>query len=168
MATQQANVNELPLEETVIKIYRCAKVVRGGRRFSFGALVAVGDRAGHVGMGYGKANEVPVAVEKAMKTARRAVTGVTLLGTTIPHEAHGRFGASHVKLVPASPGTGVIACSPVRAVLELAGIRDVLSKAMGSTNPKNLVKATFHALAQLRSRESVESLRGVSLAAAAK
>lgn len=164
MAMRHANVNELPLEETVVKIYRCAKVVRGGRRFSFGALVAVGDRNTHVGMGYGKANEVPAAVEKAIKVARRAVVGVTLSGTTIPHEVHGRYGASHIKLVPASPGTGVIACSPVRAVLELAGIRDVLSKASGSTNPKNLVKATFDALAQLRSRESVESLRGVSLA----
>jgi small subunit ribosomal protein S5 len=168
MAMQQADASELPVEETVVKIYRCAKVVRGVRRFSFGALVAVGDRAGHVGMGYGKANEVPSAVEKAMKAARRALTSVVLVGTTIPHEVHGHFGASHVKLVPASPGTGVIACSPVRAVLELAGIRDVLSKAMGSTNPKNLVKATFNALAQLRSRETVEALRGVSLAAAEK
>lgn len=164
MAYSQVNVNELPLEETVVKIYRCAKVVRGGRRFSFGALVVVGDRNSHVGMGYGKANEVPAAVEKAMKGSRRSVKGFVLSGTTIPHEVHGRFGASHVKLVPASPGTGVIACSPVRAVLELAGIRDVLSKASGSTNPKNLVKATFDALAQLRNREAVESLRGVSLA----
>jgi small subunit ribosomal protein S5 len=168
MAIQHVNVNELPLEETVVKIYRCSKVVRGGRRFSFGALVAIGDRSGHVGMGYGKANEVPAAVEKSMKAARREVVGVTLVGTTIPHEVHGRFGASQIKLVPASPGTGVIACSPVRAVLELAGIRDVLSKATGSTNPKNLVKATFDALAQLRSRESVEALRGVPLEAAAK
>ncbi len=168
MAMKYVNVSELPLEETVVKIYRCSKVVRGGRRFSFGALVAVGDRGGHVGMGYGKANEVPAAVEKAMKAARRAVVVATLTGTTIPHEVHGRFGASHIKLVPASAGTGVIACSPVRAVLELAGIRDVLSKATGSTNPKNLVKATFDALAQIRSRESVESRRGVSLAAAVK
>ncbi len=167
MAMERINVNELPLEETVVKIYRCAKVVRGGRRFSFGALVAVGDRNGHVGMGYGKANEVPAAVEKSMKVARRSVVGATLNGTTIPHEVHGRYGASYVKLVPASPGTGVIACSPVRAVLELAGVRDVLSKASGSTNPKNLVKATFDAFAQLRSRESIESLRGISLAGVA-
>lgn len=168
MVSHQINVNELPLEETVVKIYRCAKVVRGGRRFSFGALIAVGDRNAHVGMGYAKANEVPVAVEKSMKVARRNVVSVTLNGTTIPHEVHGRYGASHIKLVPASPGTGVIACSPVRAVLELAGIRDVLSKASGSTNPKNLVKATFDALSLLRSRESVETLRGVSLAGVAQ
>ncbi len=163
MAIQHVNVNELPLEETVVKIYRCSKVVRGGRRFSFGALVAVGDREGHVGMGYGKANEVPTAVEKAMKEARREVVSVVLAGTTLPHESHGRFGASRVKMIPASPGTGVIACAPVRAVLELAGVRDVLTKVTGSTNPKNLVKAAFDGLAQLRSREQVEQLRGVSL-----
>ena len=165
MAIQQAaNAEELPLEETVVKIYRCAKVVRGGRRFSFGALVVMGDRAGHVGMGYGKANEVPAAVEKGIKLARGAVKPVSLQGTTIPHEVHGRFGASRIKLVPASPGTGVIACSPVRAVLELAGVRDVLSKAAGSTNPKNLVKATLGALDSLRLPETIEELRGVSLA----
>lgn len=164
MAMHQSRGNESGLEETVVKIYRCAKVVRGGRRFSFGALVAVGDRNNHVGMGYGKANEVPTSVEKAMKAARRNVVSVTLNGTTIPHQVTGRFGASFIKLVPASPGTGVIACSPVRAVLELAGVRDVLSKATGSTNPKNLVKATFDALSQLRSRETFEELRGVSLA----
>jgi len=165
MAIQQVvNADELPLEETVVKLYRCAKVVRGGRRFSFSALVVMGDRAGHVGMGYGKANEVPAAVEKGIKLARRAIMAVPIQGTTIPHEVHGRFGASKVKLVPATPGTGVIACSPVRAVLELAGIRDVLSKASGSTNPKNLVKATLNALQQLRLPETVERLRGVSLA----
>jgi len=157
---------ERPLEETVVKIYRCAKVVRGGRRFSFGAVVVVGDRAGHVGMGYGKANEVPQAVEKGIKLARRALISVPLRGTTIPHEILAHFGASKVKLIPASPGTGIIACSPVRAVLELAGVRDVLTKASGSTNPKNLVKATLDALQRLRSPEQVEQIRGVPISTA--
>jgi small subunit ribosomal protein S5 len=159
---------KLTLEERVVQINRVAKVVKGGRRFSFSAVVIVGDGQGHVGAGLGKAGEVPEAIRKGVEDAKKNLIRIPTVGTTIPHEVHGRFGASHIKLVPATPGTGVIACSPVRAVLELAGIRDVLSKATGSTNPKNLVKATFDALAQLRSRESVEELRGVSLAAAAK
>jgi len=155
---------ERPFEETVVKIYRCATVVKGGRRFSFGALVVVGDRAGQVGVGYGKANEVPHAVEKGIKNARKAVQPVPLAGTTIPHQVVGRFGASRVVMVPASQGTGVIAGSSVRAVLELAGVRDVLTKSFGSTSPKNLVKATLTGLLGLRSADQVERVRGVSLA----
>ncbi len=150
-------------DEAVVKIYRCATVVKGGRRFSFAALVVVGDRNGHVGWGYGKANEVPLAVEKAMKEARKEVKTVTLSGHTLPHEVVGRFGASRIVLVPASEGTGVIAGASARAVLELAGIQDVLTKVRGSTSPKNVVKATFDGLLKLRTREQVLQLRGVSV-----
>lgn len=155
---------ERGIDENVVKIYRCATVVRGGRRFSFGTLVVVGDRQGRVGIGYGKAKEVPSSVEKAKKIATRAMKTVKLQGRTIPHRIVGRFGASHVVLVPASPGTGVIAGSSVRAVLELAGVHDVLTKSYGSNSPKNLVRATFNGLMQLVSREDVERLRGVKLA----
>lgn len=150
-------------DEAVVKIYRCATVVKGGRRFSFAALVVVGDRNGHVGWGYGKANEVPLAVEKAMKEARKEIQTVTLSGHTLPHEVVGRFGASRIVLVPASEGTGVIAGASARAVLELAGIQDVLTKVRGSTSPKNVVKATFDGLLKLRAREEVQQLRGVSI-----
>ena len=149
--------------ENLVRIYRCAKVVKGGRRFSFGALVVTGNRGGEVGWGYAKAREVPQAVEKSTKTARRAAVRVGLAGNTIPHSVTGSFGASRVKLIPAAPGTGVIAGASVRAVLELAGVRDCLTKAYGSTNPKNLVKATMNALEQLRSSDQVERLRGVSI-----
>jgi len=145
-------------------VYRCATVVKGGRRFSFGALVVVGDRRGKVGIGYGKANEVPNAVEKATKAARRAMVAVKLNGTTIPHQITGRFGASKVRLIPAGEGTGVIAGSSVRAVMELAGVKDVLTKCYGSTSPKNLVKAAFGALTGLRSKEDISRLREVSIA----
>lgn len=155
---------ERTIDENVVKIYRCATVVRGGRRFSFGTLVVVGDRNGRVGIGYGKAKEVPSSVEKAKKIATKAMKPVKLQGGTIPHRIVGRFGASHVVLVPASPGTGVIAGSSVRAVLELAGVRDVLTKSYGSNSPKNLVRATYNGLMQLISREEVERLRGVKLA----
>jgi small subunit ribosomal protein S5 len=140
-------------------------VVKGGRRFSFAALVVVGDRQGHVGVGYGKANEVPPAVEKAVKAARKNLITVPLRGTTIPHRVMGRFGASKVILLPAGEGTGVIASASVRPVLELAGVKDVLTKSFGSTSPKNLVKATFEGLGMLRSAESVQGLRGVSVQA---
>ena len=150
-------------DSNVVKVYRCAKVVKGGRRFSFGALVVVGDRNGRVGLGYGKANEVPSAVEKGRKAAVRFMDGVTLSGSSIPHAVMGRFGSSRVKLLPASEGTGVIAGSSVRAVLELAGVKDCLTKVYGSSSPKNLVKATFNALEQLRDRDSIERLRGVSV-----
>lgn len=151
------------IESSVVRIYRCAKVVKGGRTFSFGALVVVGDRRGSVGIGYGKANEVPPAVEKGTKDARKAMFKVNLKGTTIPHTVKGTSGASTVVLVPARPGTGVTAGKSVRPVLELAGISDILTKAYGSTSPKNLVKATIAALKQLQNREEVEQKRGVSL-----
>jgi small subunit ribosomal protein S5 len=150
----------LTLAETVVKINRCAAVVKGGRRFSFSALVTVGDQAGVVGFGFGKAKEVPNAVEKAVKDGRKRLVRIPMVGTTIPHEVAGHFSASKVVLVPAAPGTGVIAGSAVRAVLEAAGIRDILTKAFGSTNPVNLVKATFDGLAQLRTRRTVQKLRG--------
>ena len=151
------------LEESVVKIYRCATVVKGGRRFSFAAMVVVGDRAGHVGWGYGKANEVPLAVEKAIKDARKNMHSVTLADNTLPHEVIGRFGASSIIMVPARAGAGVIAGASARAVLELAGVKDVLTKLQGSTSPKNVVKATFDGLLKLRSLQQVQELRGVSL-----
>ena len=156
-------VEEGGVESSVVRIYRCAKVVKGGRTFSFGALVVAGDRHGSVGIGYGKANEVPMAVEKATKDARKSMIKVSLKGTTIPHLSKGRFGASSVILVPARPGTGVTAGKSVRPVLELAGIGDILTKAYGSTSPKNLVKATLLALKQLQSTEQVAASRGVEL-----
>lgn len=152
-------------DEIVVRIYRCATVVKGGRRFSFASLVVVGDRNGKVGIGYGKAPEVPSAVEKAKKIAMRKVTQVTLKGRTLHHRVIGRFGASRVVMLPASPGTGVIAGASVRAVLELAGVHDVLTKCYGSRNPKNLVRATFEALTGMLNASTVEELRGVTLAA---
>lgn len=150
-------------DDVLVKLYRCACVVRGGRRFSFGALTVVGDRKSRVAFGYGKANEVPQAVEKSIKQARKKLFKVPLRGTTIPHRVIGRFGASRILLIPAAEGTGVIAGSAARAVLELAGVKDVLTKSYGSTTAKNLVKATIDGLRQLRSRDSVERLRGVKL-----
>jgi small subunit ribosomal protein S5 len=155
------------IESSVVRIYRCAKVVKGGRTFSFGALVVAGDRKGSIGIGYGKANEVPPSVEKATKDARKSMFKVNLKGTTIPHAVKGTAGASTVVLVPARPGTGVTAGKSVRPCLELAGITDILSKAYGSTSPKNLVKATIAALRQLQAKEQVERARGVSLPAGA-
>lgn len=154
---------EKPLEDTVVKIYRCAKVVKGGRRFSFAALVVVGDRAGSVGIGYGKANEVPAAVEKGIKDAKKVLYKIPLVGTTIPHQVLGKYRATTVVLAPASPGTGVIAGSSARAVLEYAGVRDALTKVYGSTSAKNVVKATIDGLLKLRSKEMVQALRGVAL-----
>lgn len=154
---------EKPLEDTVVKVYRCSKVVKGGRRFSFAALVVVGDRAGTVGVGYGKANEVPRAVEKGVKDAKKALHKLPLDGRTIPHQVNGKYRATKITLVPASPGTGVIAGSSARAVLEYAGVQDVLTKVYGSTSAKNVVKATLDGLLQLRDKETVESLRGVPI-----
>ncbi len=151
------------LIDKVVKIRRCAAVVKGGRRFSFAALVVVGDGQGKVGFGYGKANEVPPAVEKAVKDGSRNMAPIPLKGNTITHIVKGQYGAARVILVPASPGTGVIAGAAVRAVCEVCGIRDILSKSFGTNNPLNLVKATIGALKQLRSQSEVERLRGVSL-----
>ena len=149
--------------ETVIDINRCATVVKGGRRFSFSALIVVGDRAGNVGYGFGKAKEVPAAVERAGREARASMVEVPVVGNTIPHKVWGRFGSSRVVLIPASPGTGVIAGATVRAVVEAAGIRDILTKVYGSTNPINLVKAAINGLKELRTKKQVEELRGVTI-----
>jgi len=151
------------LIETVLKVYRSAAVVKGGRRFSFAALVIIGDGQGRVGMGYGKANEVPSAVDKAMAGARVTLRKVALAGDTIPHVITGRFGSSKVLLRPAAPGTGVIAGAGVRAVCEAAGIKNILSKVFGSRNLKNVAKATMNALVSLRTRADVERLRGVTI-----
>ena len=161
MATTESSRGELI--DKVVKIRRCAAVVKGGRRFSFTALVVVGDGNGKVGWGYGKANEVPPSVEKAVKDGTRNMTQISLDGTTIPHEVKGRFGAARVVLVPAGPGTGVIAGAAVRAVCEACGIHDILTKSFGTSNPTNLVKATIEALKSLRTQSDVERLRGVSL-----
>ena len=151
-------------EERVVKIKRCAAVVKGGRRFSFAAMVVVGDKKGRVGIGYGKANEVPPSVEKAVKKATRSMISVPLEeGATIPHTVKGRYGAARVLLLPAGPGTGVIAGDAVRAVCESTGIENILTKSFGSNNPVVLVKATVNALEQLRTRQEVERLRGVAL-----
>jgi small subunit ribosomal protein S5 len=146
-----------------VGVYRTSSTVAGGRRFSFAALVVVGNRRGEVGVGYAKSNQVPQAVEKATREARRKTKRYPVQSTTVPHTVEGRFGASKVVLVPASPGTGIKAGAAVRAVLEMLGVKDCLSKCYGSSNPKNLVKATFEALAMLQTRERVEALRGVTL-----
>jgi small subunit ribosomal protein S5 len=151
------------LIERTVKIKRCAAVVKGGRRFSFAAMVVVGDGKGKVGCGYGKANEVPPSVDKANKQATRSMVEVPLVDGSIPHQVKGRFGAAKVILLPAGAGTGVIAGSAVRAVCEAAGIKNILTKSFGSNNPVTLVKATLNALEQLRTEEEIQRLRGVEL-----
>src|SRR6202171_6153323 len=148
------------LKEKVVQINRVAKVVRGGRRFSFSALVVVGDGKGRVGFGYGKANEVPEAIRKGVQAAQRHMITVSMVGSTIPHELRYKVGAAKVLLRPAVPGTGVISGGGMRAVVESAGIRDILTKSLGTNNPVNVVRATMGALASLRSLESVADARG--------
>jgi small subunit ribosomal protein S5 len=152
------------LESTTVGVYRTAATIKGGRRFSFSSLVVVGDRGGRVGVGYGKANQVPPAIEKAQKDAKRRLKRYPLVGRTIPHQVTGCYGSCRVRLVPASPGTGVIAGAAVRAPLEMLGVQDCLTKSFGSNNGKNLVKAVIDGLEKLRSRQQVQRMRGVELA----
>ncbi len=151
------------LESTTLGVGRTSATVKGGRRFSFGALVVVGDRRGRVGFGYGKSIEVPNAVEKAQKSAKKQMLTIARAGSTIHHEVEGRFGAAKVRLIPAAPGTGVVAGGAVRSILELAGVKDCLTKCYGSTNKMNTIRAVFDGLGKLRSPEQVEQTRGVKL-----
>jgi len=156
-------VSDLNLKDKIVYVGRTAKVVKGGRRFNFSAIVIVGDENGHVGYGLGKAGEVSDAVTKATEAAKKGVVKVRVMDGTIPHEVVGRFGAAKVLIRPATPGTGVIAAGGVRAILELAGVKDVLTKSQGSSNPHNTVKATMNALQQLEDASSVAARRGVSV-----
>ncbi|MCU0483641.1 MAG: 30S ribosomal protein S5 [Chloroflexi bacterium] len=155
--------SKLTLEERVVQINRVAKVVKGGRRFSFSAVIVVGDGAGHVGVGLGKAGEVPEAIRKGVEDAKKNVVRIPTIGTTIPHEVHAEYSAARVMLKPASQGTGVLAGGSVRAVVEAAGIRDILTKVHGSTNPVNVTRATLEALRSLRSAEELTAQRGVTV-----
>jgi small subunit ribosomal protein S5 len=162
VARRRINADELELEERIVQINRVAKVVKGGRRFSFSTVVVVGDGKGHVGVGMGKAGEVPEAIRKGVEAAKRNVIHVPLTGTTIPHEVETVFSASKIRLIPAAPGTGVIAGRGVRPVVEAAGIKDLLSKSYGSNNPVNVVKAAFQALTELTSLEEQARMRDMT------
>ena len=155
--------NTVELKEKVVAINRVAKVVKGGRTFRFSAVVVVGDENGHVGVGNGKAAEVPDAIKKAIQEAKKNLVEVPIVETTVPHEYVGTFGSAKVMLKPAAIGTGVIAGGPARSVLELSGLKDVRAKSLGSNNPRNMVKATFHGLASLRTAEDISKLRGKSV-----
>jgi small subunit ribosomal protein S5 len=153
------------MDSTNLGVDRTSATVKGGRRFSFGALVVVGDRRGKVGFGYAKANEVPNAIEKAEKYAKRVLVEIPLVGSTIPHEVEGKFSSAKVRLVPAAPGTGVVAGSTVRAILEMAGVTDCITKCFGTTNRKNVVKAVFDGLSRLQKSEKIKAVRGIELGA---
>jgi len=153
----------MDLEERVVTVNRLAKVVKGGRRFRFAAVVVVGDKNGHVGFGTGKALEVPEAIKKAIDNAKKNLIKVPIVGTTIPHEINGQFGSGNVLMKPAAEGTGVISGGPIRAVLELAGVGDILTKSLGSNNPINMIRATINGLENLKTAEDVAKLRGISV-----
>ena len=153
----------LDLKEMVVFINRVTKVVKGGRNFRFSALVVVGDENGHVGVGMGKSIEIPEAIKKGIEDAKKNLVSVSIVGTTVPHEIHGKFGTADVLIMPAKEGTGVIAGGPARAVLELAGLKDVRAKSLGSNNPNNMVNATINGLANLRTAEDIARLRGKSV-----
>ena len=153
----------LDLKEKVVSISRVTKVVKGGRNFRFSALVVVGDEKGHVGVGTGKSIEIPEAIRKGIEDAKKNLVEVSIVGTTVPHEIHGKFGTGDVLIMPATEGTGVIAGGPARSVLELAGLKDVRAKSLGSNNPRNMVKATINGLANLRTAEDIAKLRGKSV-----